>query len=137
MAGRKGLKITNEASAIQPKVDETKAFEQQATKAFSRDQDYKQRMNDLAVKFKTIVEDRTLGENKTLLVKEVENEILQKLVQLASEMNADEAQDEGLGNTALSMLLMKMLLLQRERINALDFRLEKLNRVKSDAANKG
>lgn len=137
MAGRKGLKITNDASSIQPKVDETKAFEQQATKAFSRDQDYKQRMNDLAIKFKAMVEDRVLNGNKTTIVKEVENETLQRLVQLASEMNADEAQDEGLGNTALSMLLMKMILLQRDRINALEFKLEKLNRVKLDATDQG
>lgn len=133
MAGRKGLKINNENSSIQPKVDESKVFEQRATKAFTRDQDYKQRMNDLAVKFKAMIEDRTLVDNKTILVKEVEGETLQKLIQLASEMNADEAQDEGLGNTALSMLLMKVLLLQRDRINTLEFKLEKLGKAKQDA----
>lgn len=131
MSQRKGLKINNQASLIQPKIDTTAEFNAKANEAFSKYEEYKQRTLDLSTKFKAMMEDKVLFENKSILSKDMEKEIIEKLVQLSSDMNADENQPEGIGSVALSVLLMKMMLLQRDTINQLAFKLEKAIKPKA------
>ena len=127
---RKGVKITNEASTLPtPKQNPTTVFNEQAEKAFNKNEEYKARSFELGTKFRGIVEDKVLAENKTLINKEIEQETLNKLVILANEMNADDNQPEGIGGAALGMLLMKMLISQRDRINTLEYKLDKLEKI--------
>jgi hypothetical protein len=122
-----GLKINNEASKVPPpKPSATEVFEKKADEAFMKIQGYKQKMWDLSSKFKSFVEDKILPVNKTVISKDVENEVLQQLIAVASEMNEDNTQPEGLGSTALCMLLLKMTLLQRDIINNLGYEVDKL-----------
>lgn len=122
-----GLKINNDASTVPaPKPSPVEAFEKKADEAFIKIQGYKQRMWDLSSKFKSFVEDKILPVNKTVVSKDVENEVLQQLIAVASEMNEDNTQPEGLGSTALCMLLLKMTLLQRDLINNLGYEVDKL-----------
>jgi len=122
-----GLKINNEGSNLPPpKPSTSEAFSQKADAAFIKIQGYKQRMWDLSAKFKSFIEDKILPLNKTLVSKDLENEVLQQLITVASEMNEDDTQPEGLGSTALCMLLMKMTLLQRDIINSLAYEVDKL-----------
>jgi hypothetical protein len=128
-ARKTGLKLNNATSAIpQPKVSNAAVFDQKASAAFEKIQGYKQRMWDLSAKFKSFVEDRILSVNKTVISKDLEGEVLQQLITVASEMNEDDTQPEGLGSTALCMLLMKMTLLQRDIINDLGYKVDKLER---------
>lgn len=127
---KKGLKITNERSSVKPPPpDPVAAFNEQAQKAVSRYEEYKQRTWELSSKFKSMIEDRVVPAQKSPLTKGIEQETLNKLVVLASDMNEDESQPEGIGSTALSLLTMKMLLLQRDTINTLMYKIEKLEEV--------
>lgn len=129
---KKGVKIDNQNSSIpQPKPDTAALFDNNAILANSKYEEYKQRTWELSLKFKSMIEDRTLPENKSILVKGIESETLTKLVSLASDMNEDDNQPEAIGSVALSMLLMKMLLLQRDTINILMFNIDKLERSNS------
>ena len=124
-----GLKINNAASAVPPpKVSDAAAFEQKADAAFAKIQEYKERWWDLSGKFKSFIEDKILSINKTIISKDFESETLQKLVALASDMNEDEIQKESIGATSLCMMLMKMMLLQRDIINDLAYKLDKLEK---------
>lgn len=124
---RIGLKKTN----VQPQNNSaaTKAnFEQHADQKFEKIEDYKQQMWDLSVKYKSFIESKVLPENKGPIAVNLEKEVLEKLIQLAIEMNEDETQPEGVGSTALCMLLMKCMLLQRDTINSLLFKIDQLER---------
>src|SRR5271165_7403866 len=109
---RKGLKVNNESSSVpQPKPNTSAAFNEQAQKVFNKLEEYKQRSFDLGTKFKAIVDDKKLAINKTQINKDIEMETLNKLATLANDINTDENQPEGAGGVALSMLLMKIVIL--------------------------
>jgi hypothetical protein len=125
-----GVKLNNKDSVIEPpKVPTSVAFEQKANEAFAKIESYKQRMWELSGKYKAIIEDRMLSQNKTVISKDLEKEVLDKLIAVASEMNDDNTQPESLGATALAMLLMKMNLIQRDIINELGYKVDKLERA--------
>lgn len=131
---RKGLKINNENSTVPaPTPDRSAVFEEQAKKAFSKYEEYKERTWDLSVKFKSMIEDRIHPDSRSPISKNIEKETLDKLVSLASEMNEDDMQPEGIGSTALCMLLMKMVLIQRDTISALAFKIDKLEKLVKDS----
>ena len=126
-----GLKIDNSNSSIEPPKNSSKEiFDQKATEAFKRIETYKSRFWELSGQFKNMILDKVLPENKTSISKDIENEVLNKLVQIASEMNADATQPEGFGSITLNMLLMKMMLIQRDSINTLLFKVSKLESEK-------
>lgn len=126
---RRGLKINNEASTLPPpKVNPTSAFNEKADQAFNRDQEYKAKAAELGTKYRSFLEDKILPENKTLINKDIEQETVNKLILLANEMNNDEIQPEGIGGVVLSILLMKMLLVQRDTINSLAYKIDKLEK---------
>lgn len=125
-----GLKIDNSQSSIKTTLEnDPKSFDQKATEVYNKIQAYKERVWDLSGKFKAIIEDQTLSINKTSITKDLEKEIIDKLVALASEMEADETQPIGLGPIALSVLIMKMLIIQRDKINDLSFQLSKIEKA--------
>jgi|ERR1019366_2748170 hypothetical protein len=126
---QKGLKINNNASSIPiPKASNAAAFEEKAKESFESQEAYKNRMQELVPRFRSMIEDKILPQNKSLISKDLEQEVLNKLITVASEMNEDEAQPEAIGAVSLSMLLMKMLLLQRDIINNLSFKVERLEK---------
>ena len=101
---------------------------EKATEAAKRMEVYKNRTFELSGHLKQIMQDRTLIENKSPISKDIETETLNKLVILALEIDADQSQPEGFGSTALGMLTMKMLLLQRDTINAMAYAIEQLEK---------
>lgn len=126
---KKSIKFDNQNSSVPaPKPNPAVVFEELAKKANSRYEEYKQRTWELSSKFKAMVEDKVLPDLKSPLTKGIETETITKLVGLASDMNEDDDQPEGIGSTALSYLLMKMLLLQRDTINVLQYKVDKLER---------
>lgn len=126
----KGLKVNNQNSSIQqPKPNTSAAFSEQADKVFNKIEEYKQRSFDLGSKFKAILADKRLAVNKTQINKDIEMETLSNLAGLANEINMDENQPEGAGGVALAMLIMKMLLIQRDAINEIDYSLERLEKA--------
>lgn len=124
---QKGLKINNNNSSVAAvKANNAIALDDMAKEIKDKHDSYKQRTWDLTTKFKALVDDRFLPENKSPLTKDLEKEVMDGLILLSSEMNADDTQPEGLGSSAINFMLMKMILLQRDKINILEYKLEKL-----------
>jgi hypothetical protein len=124
-----GLKKANPASPPNSNTPEVKAnFEKKAEATFSKIEDYKSQIWDLSVKYKSFIESKVLPDNKGPIVSNLEKEVLEKLMILASDMNEDETQQQGIGSNALCMLLMKCMLLQRDNINILTFKVDQLNK---------
>lgn len=127
---KRGVKLNNDNSTVpKPKQDTSALFNKQADEVFSKIEDFKKRSFELGSKFKAIIEDKKLSVNKTQINKDLEQEVLNNLVILANDMNADENQPEGVGSVAVSMLLMKMLLIQRDSINDLSFKVETIEKA--------
>lgn len=125
---KRGIKLTNKNPLFASKKQNTEEFNEEANNAFNKDEEYKKRAWELAVQFKKSIEDKTLKINKGPIAEDIENEIIDKLVNLASEMNNDEMQKEGVGSVALCMVLMKCMLVQRDMINELSFALKELSK---------
>lgn len=108
---------------------QTKAnFENQADAKYSKIEDYKKEIWDLSIKYKSFVESKILPGNRGPIAVNLEKEVLDKLVQLALDMNEDDTQQQGVGSTAICMLLMKCMLLQRDTINTLMFKTDQLEK---------
>ena len=89
---------------------------------------YKQRTSDLAIQFKKLIEDKTLLDNKNIFSKEMEKEVLLNIIQLASEVNNDANESEGIGSLSWIAQLFKTVLYQRDRINNLEYALTQLEK---------
>ncbi len=82
---------------------------------------------ELSLAFKKIMEDKTLAENKNVFASDIEMETLGGLVALGIDMNTDENETEGMGSIGLITLLLRCMLIQRDKINASDFKLHTMS----------
>jgi hypothetical protein len=133
---RRGVKINNDTSTIpKPLPDQSAAFQEQAARVHSKFEEYKNRGWELAANFKKLVEDTILPVNKTVISKDVEQENINNLIILATDMNEDSDQKQGIGSVVLCTLAMRMILLQRDKINTLSYRLESAEKQIRSLAN--
>jgi hypothetical protein len=122
---RRGVKINNDSSTVpKPPPDTSAEFQERATKVFGKFEEYKNRGWELGRQFKALIEDTILASNKTIIAKDLEQEVMNKWVTLAQEMDNDNDQPQGIGGIVLCSLLMRMVLTQRDKINTLSYRLE-------------
>lgn len=129
----KGVKLENKRQPVQKQVD----FEEKADEYMAFIQQRNRQMLDLVKEVIKIHKDKTLTQNKTTMARDVENSTLLKIVNLAVEINQDEQEPEGMGSIALINLLFKIMLLQRERINDLDYELVQLKKKLSSLMSSG
>jgi hypothetical protein len=125
-----GLKLSNEKSLLNaiPKQPTKEDFEQKAAAVNQQLNDYSNRAVDLALQFKKALEDKTLLQNKSPFAFDAERELLSKLTQLGQDMNTDEYEKEGQGSLGLVLLLFRSVLIQRDKINSLEYSLSELER---------
>lgn len=123
--------VKKKSSTAQQNIDRKAEFDKQADAHFSQLEEYKKQIWDLSVKYKSFIESQVLPENKGPISTGVEKEVLDKLINLASQMNEDANQPEGIGSIALCMLLLKCMLIQRDAINALSFEVTQLKKHNS------
>jgi hypothetical protein len=131
ISGKKGLKINNsKSSVITPKSDKEEeiAFERSAKEELEKQEEYKSRWHELGPRFRSIIENRVLSQNKSLITKDLEQEALNKIILLVNEMNTDINQPDAYGATSLLMLIMKMMIVQRDTINNLSFKIEQMEK---------
>lgn len=126
----KGLKTDNSKSVINsiPKKVSQEEFLNKAKSVNEKLNKYGERATDLALKFKKILEDKTISQNKGILAQEAEREVLNSLVDLGIDMNVDEHEEDGMGSIGLIVLLFRSLMIQRDKINQLDYNLFMLNK---------
>jgi hypothetical protein len=124
------LKISNKGSMTEalPKKPSVEGFEQKAAEVNDTLNSYGIRASDLALRFKRVLDDKTLPQNKNPFQQAAESELLNGLVQLSIDMNLDQNEIESMGSVGLSALLLKTALLQRDRINDLEYRLSLLDK---------
>lgn len=118
-----GLKLSNKKSMLDtiPKKPSKEEFSKKAAEVNDTLNTYNTRAADLALKFKKVLEDKTLAQNKTIFSTDSERELLSNLVQLAIDMNTDEHELEGMGAVGLITLLLRSVLIQRDKINMLEY----------------
>lgn len=130
---RGGVKLNSSKSMFTKdpaQASQKEAFEEQADEAFEEIQDRKQKAVELVQQFWSFVKDETLLVNKGPVKKNLEKEIVSKLLNFASEMNNDPKEPEGSGSVAIITLLLKAVLYLRDSNNDLKYRLTKLERSK-------
>jgi len=137
---RSGLKINNDESiaSATPKKPTAQQFEESVKDVEKKSSSFKIKMAELSDAFVKSINDKTLKKNKSIFSVEVEKENLSKLIQLASEINSDPNEIEGIGSLGLIVLLFKTLLSQRDRINELEYRLfqvENVNKIHLEKTN--
>jgi hypothetical protein len=89
---------------------------------------YKKRAAELFVLFQRGMSDKTLAQNRNILNAETEKELLQNILQLATDINNDPNEQEGMGSLTVITLLLKTCLSQRDRVNELEFAVSQLQR---------
>lgn len=99
------------------------AFEQRASQANDRLNSYIERSAELIPLFLKMLNDKTLPENRSILTNDLEKEIIGNMMQLGLDMDADIAEKDGAGSIGLCVLLMKCLLLQRDKMNTIEYNL--------------
>jgi hypothetical protein len=128
----KGLKkVSNQKSIFDslPKKPTQADLDSKVKKIEEKEIGYKQRATDLALEFKKMLDDKTLPENKNIFAKDMERDVLGKLIQLAIDINNDPVEKEGMGSLSCITLLFKACLSQRDRINKLEYSLSEINKV--------
>lgn len=126
-----GLKNVSSQKSIfdsLPKKPTQEDFDKQVKQVQERNNGYKIKAAELALQFNKSMADKTLSENKNMFQQDMEREIMQKMVQLAIEINNDPNEAEGMGSMTWITLLMKTCFAQRDRINKLEYTLVQLEK---------
>jgi hypothetical protein len=108
----------------QPKKTTPQEFTQQVHAQQEKSNSYKVRASKVAVEFGKLMSDKTLPQNKSIFAQEAEREVLSNMIQLAIEINNDPNEQEGMGSLGWIALLFKTCLVQRDRGNDVEYRLE-------------
>ena len=101
-------------------------FEKRVRQIQENKDNYKSRASDLAIKFKKMMSDKTLADNRNIFVNDMENEVVSDMVNLAMQLNEDPDEIEGTGSIMWIVLMLKIFLYQRDKINQLEYNLSKL-----------
>ena len=122
------LKMNNSGSIFnKEKGPSQQDFQKKVSDMQNKSEEYAEKASQLSANFKKILEDKTLLQNKNVFQLDVEKQVLESLIQLSVEMNEDENEKEAMGATGLIALLLRSILIQRDRINSLEFSLNQLN----------
>jgi hypothetical protein len=121
------IKIKGQKPVASP-LAQARDFQGLAKEVHERSQELNERAINLSKKFIEIMKDTTLAENKGGIAKNFEGQIVSDLANLGMEINNDQTKDEGEGSIGLIVLLFKTVISQRNRINSLEYKLQKLEK---------
>lgn len=115
------------AASVKSKKTLKEEFEKKANEANDKMNDYNDRAAQLTSSFKKVLEDKTLLQNKNVFSLDLEKEVISNLAKLAIDMNTDENEIEGIGSVGIITLLLRACLIQRDRINTIEYNQSLLN----------
>lgn len=123
----KTLKIDNSKSSVQaapalPNINEN------VNKILANEDEQKKIALNLTRSFLTILKDKTLDANKDTKIREEERKIIVEFANFARLLNADQNKEEGYGTLTYVQALSRFMLLQRDRINELEYEIVKLRK---------
>lgn len=130
----KGLKLPASGSIPISKKQITEKFNNRVDNIEKDKKDAQSTLNTLSLKLLSIMDDKTLSVNKNSLIKDNETSVLKDLISFTKKLDNDELEELNAGITALSTLLLSLLLRQRNRLNELEFEIETLKRNSKAAA---
>ena len=125
---RGGVKVNSNNSMFTKKTATKENFEKQAAQLFEDIQDKKTTAVELVQQFWGFVKDETLPYEKGPISKNLEKEIVAKLINFATSLNNDPKEAEGAGSVAVITLLLKAVLYFRDCNNDTRYRLSELER---------
>lgn len=102
-------------------------FEEQVNKTLENNTNHKMKVAEFAMQFRKIMADKTVPQNKNLFSKELEAEVLTKMIRFASEINNDPNEPEGEGSLGWIALLFTTCIVQRDRINLLEYKVSQIS----------
>jgi hypothetical protein len=82
---------------------------------------YKLKVSEFAIGFNKAIKDKTLRQNKNIIQRDMEKELIDEMIKFAFQVNEDPAEQEGAGSVSLIMLLLQAIMFQRDRINELEY----------------
>ena len=103
-----------------------KIFQEHASNVNNRLNSYNERAVDAVSSFMKLLDDQTLPQNKQSFASNLEQEVITKFQQLALDMEADNLQPNGMGSVGVITFLLKVALLQRDRMNKLEYQLQQM-----------
>jgi len=121
MKRKSGLKINNDKSLFKQEKSQKIDFRQRVNDILKKEDEQKQLSFELNSKYQQILKDKTLDSEKTSSIRDSEKEIIKDLIDFSRIINSDEQQTEDIGTISLLVVLLRNLLLQRDRINELEF----------------
>jgi len=108
----------------------TQADLDQRVKAMQeRDATYKAQVAEFTVQFSKMIKDKTLRQNKNIIQKDMEKELMDEMIKFAFQVNKDPVEQEGAGSVSLILLLLRAILFQRDRINELEYSQVQIQKV--------
>lgn len=108
-----------------PKPPTQEEFRQQVQSVQDTKTGYNKRAAELFMKFSKTMSDKTLPQNRNIFNNEAERELQLDMVNLAKDINADQNEPEGEGSLTIIICLIKACLAQRDRLNELEYALQK------------
>jgi hypothetical protein len=124
-APKKGLKIDSSKSKFQLKSDSKKDFDAKVKDFVNDKSERNKKAFELGQKFISILSDKTLNSNKGPITKDLEKQVCNDLFSLAVAVNNDPSEAEGAGSLVLDTLFFKSLLMMRDRLNEIEYLLQK------------
>lgn len=109
-----------------PKKPKEQDFQEKVAEIEKTKENYNSQSKELISNLNKIISDRTLKENKSPISTEIEKEVLSKLLKLSSQINNDDAEEEGMGSLLIIAAMLKIMLSQRDRLNELEYKISKL-----------
>ena len=121
-----GVKLDPNKSRFKPKEKKKtqEDFEKEIADVQQKDEYLKNKAIQLSNRYHDAVDDKTLPENRGVLGKDVENEMINDLSQLALHLNNDEHQPEGIGSVGVLTVLLHAVLSLRDRVNLVAYNTE-------------
>lgn len=121
-----GVKLTNSKSKFAKKIKQKEEFQKAADATISKKVDRNTQAAELVKQFWTLAKSETLEANKGPIEKNLEREIITKLIQFATELNNDENEPYGSGSVAIITLLLKIVIQLRNDNNQLKFKIAQI-----------
>ena len=127
----KTLKINNDNSSVkvEPPLPNVK---ENINKILASEDEQKKIVFTLTTKLLSIIKDRTLDENKDQNTRDNEKKVFSEYANFAMVINSSENYEEGYGTLSYISALSRCILLQRDRINELEYETVKLRKSVED-----
>ena len=117
----KNVLLDPKKSRFAKKAKTKEEFKQRAVKVNTTRQGYLAEAYNLGKQYGSLLDDKTITENKNFLNESREKEIIGQLIEYAVRVNIDEVENEGMGSVTLITLLLKSMIKMRDRYNDIEY----------------